>query len=81
MAQVKVKRIKAGKCPFCESEDVNYPNGFEFCAATSIFYDAKCNACGREFAEWYTLTFDGLTAIDKKIGETIDLEKDMVLEV
>lgn len=50
----------SGKCPYCESDDIEY-GALDFDNdITFVFYPCKCNKCGKEFNEGYTLEYTGM---------------------
>jgi len=54
-----MKRLKgkAGECPYCGSNNIHY--GKIVPLDDDIYYKAKCNDCGREYKEYYSLNFEG----------------------
>jgi len=56
---------KAGVCPKCGSENLDYEE-LEFGNfSNTIFYPFTCNKCGCEGREWYELEYTGTTLIEE----------------
>jgi len=58
MSKIKLHKIEQGVCPYCGSVDVDY-GAIEYEDDEMLYYPATCNECGREFEEWYNLSFSG----------------------
>jgi predicted RNA-binding Zn-ribbon protein involved in translation (DUF1610 family) len=44
-----------GECPNCGSQEVTY--GDSTLEGESVGYEFTCDKCGKEFVEWYNLTY------------------------
>ena len=78
MAIITIKRIELGHCPFCEGEDLEYPNGMQYDIMGNPIYEVHCNECGKDFKEHYRLKFIGMTDMDdNELEEDDDYEEDI----
>lgn len=58
--EVKIKCNEPGRCPYCESEDIQY-DAMEYANyGNYVYYPATCNKCHLYFQEWYHLSFEGM---------------------
>ena len=71
MRKVKILSNEQGQCPYCNSMDIDY--GCIQLEDDMIYYPAHCNECGRDFEEWYDLTFTGHNVGDGCCEEAADL--------
>lgn len=67
---MKKMKIKAGYCPNCGSDIIDY-SAAEFEDDNMLHYNCKCITCGYEFEEWYSLKFEG-----QNVGENCDVVLD-----
>mgnify|MGYP006278431849 CR=1 FL=1 len=51
--------VECGKCPKCESENLEY--GVLEPTDMSVYYPVTCKDCGFTGREWYDLNFSGFT--------------------
>jgi len=53
---------RAGVCPKCGSENLNYDGEMELgISEDEVYYSFVCNDCGFSGKEWHKLVFDGFT--------------------
>lgn len=64
---------EVGKCPFCESDDLDY-DAMEPEDGNMIYYPWTCNNCGKHGEEWYTMTFAG-HSIEVEDGFTEEVDE------
>ena len=64
---IKFKSNEEGKCPICNSENLEY-FGMEFNVMGNVYYPWTCSDCGTEGKEWYYVNFDDISDNDGTIG-------------
>lgn len=70
-----IKTKEAGKCPYCNSENINY--GDTTLDAESLAYNCTCNDCKQDFQEWYVLEYcetigHGKSPIAEEIRQSLE---------
>lgn len=76
MSKVKVLSNEEGRCPYCNSENIEYV-GWDREDFGMLYYKCECEDCKRYFEEWYKLQFAGLNVgadgcIEAVVGDEID---------
>ena len=72
---MKVKSNEVGKCPFCNSYNLDYDcvnNEDNLC-----YYKWQCLECKHEGEEWYSMEFIGHNVYDNN-GELVEIEDNMI---
>jgi len=63
-----------GKCPNCDSDDLDYGSlELESINGEAVYYEFTCNKCGKSGKEWYNLEYT--ESISYKDDEEWALEK------
>lgn len=73
---MKVKSNSSGKCPFCDSYNLEY-GCVEFEDFDMAYFPWTCKNCKRQGEEWNKLQFIGHNVIDKN-GNSIEIEDNMI---
>ena len=55
---LSAKECEQGKCPHCQSENIEYYGGEII--DDMVCYTFKCKECGETVQEWYGLDFIGM---------------------
>jgi hypothetical protein len=55
---VEIQESKAGICPKCDSENIDY--GVAEIGEAGVMYPFLCNNCGFYGQEWYNLEFSAI---------------------
>lgn len=74
MEEIKVKSNSEGRCPFCDSYNMEY-GSLEF-EGDLCYFPWTCRNCGHEGQEWYSMCFEGHNVITEN-GNTM-IESSMV---
>lgn len=70
--KVKIISNEDGKCPYCNSTDINY-DAFESELPFYVYQPCICNTCKRYFEAWYDLHFAGHSVGDMGDYEAADV--------
>lgn len=70
--KVKIISNEDGKCPYCNSTDINY-DAFEAELPSYVYQPCFCNTCKRYFEAWYDLHFTGHSVGDMAEYEAADV--------
>ena len=79
MSKVKIECNELGMCPYCNSEELEY--GEMKLECNSLWYEVRCEKCGRHFVEMNEISFVG-NYIGKNgdfpvvIGEEMEYEEE-----
>ena len=70
--KIDIKDLKnnMGVCPHCKEQDLEY--GSIQLEGENAYFPYKCNNCGLEGEEWYSMEFVGHNVYDEN-GELIEL--------